>query len=65
MSNIKKAIDFLKTRTIVTEKKNMSLIKSQAEVIPTSTVIAVLEMIEAKQLDKFLINIKKTGIPIK
>lgn len=43
----------------------MSLIKSQAEVIPTSTVIAVLEMIEAKQLDKFLINIKKTGIPIK
>lgn len=65
MSDIKKAIDFLKTRSIVTKKENMSLIKSQAEVIPISTVMAVLEMIEAKALDKFLVNIEKSGIPIK
>lgn len=65
MADMKKAIDFLKSRSIETKKENMSFIKIQTEVISTSTVVAVLEMIEDSSFEKFLSNIEEWGQPIK
>ncbi len=65
MSDIKKAIEYLQTRSIATKKENFPLIKMQVEVISMIDVKAVLEMIEDKSLDKFLSNVEKQGFPIK
>ncbi|MES2798090.1 MAG: hypothetical protein V4683_19130 [Bacteroidota bacterium] len=65
MTDFKKAIDYLKTRSIETKKENFSLIKTQVQVVSISTVITVLEMIEDKSFDKFLANIEEWGFPIK
>ncbi|MFV8268454.1 hypothetical protein ACNQGP_00780 [Flavobacterium sp. GT2N3] len=65
MSDIKKAIEYLQTRSIETKKGNFTVIKRQVEVISMCDVRAILEMVEDKSLDKFLSNVEKQGFAIK
>lgn len=54
MSDINKAISFLKTRSIKVNKSNTKLIQNQIEVVPLSEVVSVFEMVKNNSLDTFL-----------
>ena len=61
MADLKKIKEFLLSRSILCKKGNMESIKRQVEVIPTSEVIDVIQLLEENKFDEFIIEMEKQG----